>query len=210
MIIVDAIQGSDEWLNARLGRATASCFSDVLAKGEGITRKKYLRRLVAERLTGKPQNGWAGNADTERGSIQEPYARMAYEALTGNMVQEVGFCQLELLMAGASPDGLINVKGGANGGLEIKSVIPTVQLETIERGGCPPCHIPQVQGNLWITGREWWDFISWSPDMPENLRLYRFTVERDEAYISKLNEEVSKFLSEVSITHEKLMEWKTS
>jgi hypothetical protein len=59
-------------------------------------------------------------------------------------------------------------------------VIPTVQLDTILSGGYPPEHKAQVQGSLWITGRKWWDFCSYSPDMPGKLRLYIFRVERDE------------------------------
>lgn len=194
------IQGSEEWFDARLGCATASCFADVMAKGEGIVRKKYMRRIVAERLTGKSIETFS-NSHLERGTEQEGYARMEYESVTGNMVQEVGFLRHPELMAGASPDGIID----SNGGIEIKSVIPTVQIETIERGAYPTQHRPQIMGNLWITEREWWDFASYSPDMPEQLRLYVFRVHRNEEYIKNLEAEVIQFLEEAEELHQRLL-----
>jgi hypothetical protein len=196
---MNAPQGSDAWLQARCGKATSSNFSDVLAKGKGIVRAKYLRQVLAERLTGKPTETYR-NAHMDRGTEQEPFARMALEAKLGVMVEEVGFIAHEHLPAGASPDGLI----GDDGGCEIKSVIPTVQVETIMRGGYPPEHVAQVQGNLWITKRQWWIFGSYCPDMPEHLRLYTFRVERDEAYIATLAVEVMAFLGEVEELYNRL------
>lgn len=193
-------QGSAEWLQERLGYATASCFSDVQAKGQGLTRIKYMRRIVAERLTRKPFDSYF-NRDMERGNAQEPYARMEYESVTGNIVQEVGFIKHPILLCGASPDGLID----NDGGIEIKSVKPTVQIETIERGSCPYEHAAQVQGNLWVTGRLWWDFVSYSPDMPECLRLYICRVDRNEEYIKTLEAEVIKFLAEAEEMHRRLL-----
>lgn len=186
------VQGSEEWKCLRLGVATASCFSHILAKGAGKVREAYKHRIVSERLTGKPLESYV-NPHMVRGTEQEAYARMEYEAETGNIVYEVGFLLHPELRAGASPDGLID----DDGGLEIKSVIPTVQVETIERGGYPVKHKPQIQGGMWVTGRAWWDFCSYSPDMPERLRLYIFRVERDEEYIANLEVEVRKFLNEV-------------
>lgn len=188
---------------ARCGKATASEFASVLAKGQGKTRLAYLRRVVAERLTGKPSETYR-NGHMDRGQEQEPFARMAYEAATGNLVEEAEFIAHSSLQAGCSPDGLI----GSDGGAEIKSVIPTVQLETILTGGYPSEHKPQIQGNLWITERQWWDFCSYSPDMPEHLRTYIFRVHRDPAYITQLAAEVTVFLTEVDQLIEKLNERK--
>lgn len=185
----------------RCGKATASEFSSVLAKGQGKTRLAYLRRVVTERLTGKPSETYK-NGHMERGQEQEPYARLAYEAATGELVEEVGFIQHVTLMAGCSPDGLV----GTDGGAEIKSVIPTVQLETILQGEYPSEHKAQIQGSLWITGRQWWDFCSYSPDMPENLRTYIFRVNRDEEYIRTLTAEVTVFLQEADKLIAKLRE----
>ncbi len=192
-IHLDYPQGSEEWFKARAGRATASEFSSVIAKGQGKTRAAYLRRVVAERLTGKPLETYR-NGHMDRGTEQEPLARMAYELATDNIVQQVGFIEHDTLMAGCSPDGMIV---GRPRGAEIKCVIPTVQLETVLAGCYPPEHRAQIQGSMWVTGYNTWDFCSYSPDLPEHLRTYVFTVERDQAYIDALDSEVRLFLAAV-------------
>lgn len=185
------IQGTEEWVQARLGKATSSEFHAILAKGQGKTRAAYLRRVVAERLTGKPAETYK-NAHMDRGLEQEPYAKMIYELKKGVMLEEVGFIKHEKLEAGCSPDALLPDRG-----VEIKSVIPTVQIETILAGGYPPEHKAQIMGGLWLTKLPRWDFCSFCPDMPEPLRLYIFTVERDEKFIATLAVEVRSFLGEV-------------
>lgn len=194
------LQGTEAWALERCGRATSSEFHAILAKGQGKTRAAYLRRVLSERLTGKPAETYS-NKHMERGLEQEPYARMAYEAHTGLMVEEVGFIKHETLEAGCSPDGLL----GEDGGAEIKSVIPTVQVETILAGGYPSEHRAQILGCLWITKRQWWDFCSYCPDMPEHLRLYIFRVKRDEPYIASLAVEVRSFVGEVQTLYDSLM-----
>ena len=193
-------QGSEGWFLERCGRATASEFSSVLAKGQGKTRAAYLRKVVTERLTGKPSESYS-NAHMARGQQQEPLARLAYEALMGEPVIVPEFIKHPKIMAGCSPDGLI----GKDGGGEFKCVIPTVQLETFLGGEYPSEHRAQIQGGMWITGRDWWEFCSYSPDMPEHLRLYVHRVKRDEAYIAILEAEVRKFLEEVDAICERLM-----
>lgn len=203
--MIAAPQGSEAWLQERCGHVTSSEFSAVLAKGpEKKMRTAYLRRVVTERLTGKPSATYASGywlKNLERGKEQEPYALMSYEALTGNVVEKAGFIRHATLMAGCSPDGVI----GIDGGCEIKSVIPTVQLTTILEGGYPTEHKAQIQGTLWLLGRTWWDFSSFSPDMPEHLRSYIFRVVRDEPYIANLAIEVKMFLAEVDLMVAKLM-----
>jgi hypothetical protein len=196
-------QGTDEWFEARLGHATASNFHKILAKGAGKTRAAYLQQLVVERLTGKKADSYS-NAHMDRGTEQEPFARMAYEAISGNMVDEVGFIPIEGKMIGCSPDGLVD----DNGGCEIKSRLPHLQLEVIDKGGYPSATVAQIQGSLWVTGREWWDYVSYSPDLPEHLQTYIFRVERDEKYIKTLAEEVDKFLAEVEAEVEKWRNYK--
>jgi len=197
------VQGSPEWSAARVGYATSSEYSSILAKGKGLTRAAYLRRVVCERLTGKPMEtyatgSWAKNL--ERGTAQEPYARMSVEAKLGLMVQEVGIIRHDSLMASCSCDGLIEDDAGC----EIKSVIPTVQLETILAGGFPPEHKPQIFGNLWLSKRKRWYFCSYSPDMPPHLRTYIFEVQRDEQYILALAAKVKVFLDEVDYIYKRL------
>jgi hypothetical protein len=187
-------QGSPEWLQARCGLATASCFSDVLAvikSGEAASRRNYRAQLIAERLTGVPADSYQ-SAEMKHGIEQEPFARIAYEAKTGNIVQQVAFIRHPELMAGASPDGLISTDGGC----ELKCPNTATHIDTLLKGMSAD-HVPQVQGNMWMSGRQWWDFCSYDPRMPERMQLYVQRVVRDEKYIEKLEAEVRKFLGEV-------------
>lgn len=196
----EIVQGTPEWHAIKCGVASASCFSDIMAKGQGKMRAKYMRRVVAEILTGKTVETFR-NADTDRGTEQEPLARWSYEILTGNTVEQVGFISHDKLRVGCSPDGLVlNRTRGA----EIKSVIPTVQIDTVDGGGYPSEHKAQIQGGMWITGFESWDFCSYSPLMPAHLRTYIFTVQRDAAYIDMVKNEVLGFLADVDRMIERL------
>ncbi len=174
------VQGSAEWLQERCAHATASCFADIMATikvGEAATRRTYRMRTVTERLTGKPIPGFVSK-DMERGTLQEPDARVAYELRTGNIVEQVGFIKHpKIEWCGCSLDGLID----DDGTLEIKSVLPHIQVATIYGAKLPPEHVHQVQGGLWISGRQWCDFASYSPDLPGKLSLFVCRVERDEA-----------------------------
>jgi len=188
-------QGSPEWLQARCGLATASCFADVLATlksgGEAASRKNYRAQLIAERLTGVPADSYV-STEMKWGTEQEPFARIAYEATTGNIVLEVAFIRHPELMAGASPDGLI----GEDGQMELKCPNTATHIDALLKG-MDPGHIPQIQGNLWMSGRKWCDFVSYDPRMPERMQLYVQRIERDDKYIANLESEVRKFLVEV-------------
>lgn len=189
-------QGGAEWLAARAGFCTASRFCDVLAKvkvGEASSRRNYRWALCTERLTGQPNAGYT-NAAMEWGHQQEPHARAAYETAKELMVDEAGFIPHPYVpFVGCSPDGLVE----PNGGVEIKCPFNSViHVETL-LDGMPAEHMAQVQGSMWVTGRDWWDFVSFDPRMPEKLRLYVQRVERDPKYIANLAAEVDKFLAEV-------------
>lgn len=179
---------------------TASRFKDVvdLTKAGKPTAKReaYLWEVVIERVTGQPSDHYS-NAAMEWGTEQEAHSRMAYEAQTGNMVEEVGFQKHPTIpMVGGSPDGLID--GGILGGWESKSPFNSaVHLKTI-LNGMPEEHMAQVQGCMWITGRQWWDFTSYDPRMPAELRLYVQRIERNDEYILGLEAEVIKFSAEAN------------
>lgn len=198
-------QGTPEWLAARAGHCTASRFCDVLARlksgGEAEARRKYRWQLVTERLTGQPCESYQ-NAAMQWGADHEPFARAAYETARELMVDEVGFLRHpEIEWVGGSPDGLV----GQEGGIEIKCPHNSVvHVETVS-GGMPSEHRAQIQGLLWITGRQWWDFISFDPRMPEKLQLYVERIARDDEYIQKLTAEVGKFMEEVAKQHEWLI-----
>jgi hypothetical protein len=196
------LQRSDEWYAARCGKATASNFRKILAtikSGEAADRRNYRAQLVCERLTGKVDQGFTNDA-MRWGIENEPFALAAYIAQTGVYVDEEGFIPHHTLLAGASPDGLI----GLDGGIEIKCPTKAVHIETLRAQRMPAEHIPQVQGCMWISGREWWDFVSYHPEFPHGLQLFVTRVLRDDAYISTLEKSVEAFLNEVATEVEEL------
>lgn len=194
-IEIVAEQRTPEWYAARLGRATASHFNDILSRtksGYASTRANYRAQLVIERLTGQSIDTYQ-NAAMLWGTETEPLARTTYMLTTGNFVTECGFFAHNEIAAGASPDGLVE----EDGTIEIKSPNPATHIETLRLGSIPARYIPQVQGQLWMTGREWCDFISFDPRLPENAQLFIQRIERDDKYIDYLAQEVIKFLAEV-------------
>lgn len=202
---MSAPQGTLEWRIERAGHATASRFCDVLAKiksGESADRRKYRLQLVTERLTGLPIDGYT-NAAMQWGIDTEPAARSAYEAHTGRIVTTAGFIRHQNLpWCGVSPDGLV----GGDGGLEIKCPESHTHVEYLTAGQLPAKYKPQVQGQMWVTGRQWVDFVSFDPRMPEHLRLLVVRVERDDDYIQFLAGEVERFLGEVEADYQRLMQ----
>lgn len=201
---MNAPQRTEAWLQERIGHCTASQFSDVLSKiktGEAATRRKYRIKLITERLTGMPVQGYV-NAAMQWGTQTEPEARMAYEALRGALVEETGFLKHpRMAWCGASPDGLV----GDDGMVEIKCPESTTHLEWMDGHAVPAEHIPQIQGQMLVTGRKWVDFVSYDPRFPAHLQLFVVRVPRDEEYIQKLEAEVSRFLAEVNTSYNALM-----
>ena len=193
MEIFDCEQGTDEWLECRRGLPTASNFATLMAKGEGKTRSQYMRKLAGEILTGELAEQFS-NAHTERGNAMEDEARQAYTFVESAKIKRVGFIRNG--NKGASPDSLI----GANGGLEIKTALPHIQIDRLERDRLPPEHRAQVQGNLWVSEREWWDFVSYWPKLP----ILTVRVYRDEAFIKEMSDEVDRFNDELAALVEKI------
>ncbi len=190
--IITCAQNSPEWYAARLGIPTASRFKDVIAKGQGLTRRKYLYTLAGERLTGEPAESYSNEA-MERGHALEAEARERYAFQRDAEPQLVGFMRRKVgeHWIGASPDALL----GEHGLLEIKTKAPHLQLECLDGGRLPPDHVAQVQGQLWVSGRQWCDFVSYWPKLP----LFVIRVERDDAYIATLSAEVMAFCEELEV-----------
>ena len=179
MRIINCEQGSPEWLQARLGVPSASSYSKLITTtGKASAQAEaYINQLVAERITGE-SSFFQVTDPMQRGMDLEPEARVRYEMETGNLVEQVGFLMHDTLEAGASPDGLV----GESGGLEIKCPMPSTHIEYLRDGRLPSKYIQQVQGCLWISGRDWWDFMSYHPKMtPLIIRVYR-----DEVFIKAL------------------------
>jgi len=194
-MIVDCIQGSEEWWEARLGFVTASKFSQVLNRKTG--RLLYMRKLAAERLTGLREESYT-NKIMDKGSEIEQEARKYYETVNDCEVKQVGFVMRDEWIGG-SPDGLI----GEPGLLEIKCPLSSTHIETILSGKMPALHIPQVQGLLWVTERLWCDFISYDPKVLSQ-PMFCVRVQRDKEYFKKLAGEVGVFVNELKAMIEKI------
>ena len=180
-------QRTQAWFRARAGRFTGSRFADLMARtksGPSTSRANLLATLAVERITGQCVEMFT-NAAMARGTQLEPTARSAYEAKKEVLVEEVGFCEsTELDCVGVSPDGLV----GGDGLVEIKC--PSAMAKHLEalrsRGASVYAEYRwQVQGQLWVTEREWCDVVSFD-DRFEGLELAIHRVFRDEVAIDEL------------------------
>lgn len=190
-------QGSPEWDAIRLGVVTASEFKSVLAKGEGKVRAKYMRTLAGEAIRGKPFERYV-NDHMERGHAEEDEARNLYTFMTDNEVERIGFMRRGRV--GYSPDGLV----GADGLLEIKTKLDHLHIECLEADTLPSEHKSQCQGGLWVSGRQWIDFVSHCPGLP----IFVKRVVRDEAYIARIKIEVDEFIAELDAKIAKIRNYK--
>ena len=196
-------QRTEEWFSARLGKVTASRVADVLAKiksGESASRKNYKMELVVQRLTNKQGESFT-NAAMEWGTATEPLARVAYELQTSENVDQVAFVDHPTIeWFGCSPDGLVQDTGL----VEIKCPNTTTHLDWMDDGKVPSKHIPQMMAQMACTDRDWCDFVSYDPRLPEDLRLFVVRLNRDQEYIDSMEVEVKRFLDEVEMTINKL------
>lgn len=159
-------QGTPEWIAVRLGKVTGSGFDSILTPKELKPSKaaaKYMATLIAETVLGAPVDETESEWMT-RGTFLEAEARARYGWLRNVDPEEVGFIARDDERVGCSPDSLI----GEDGGLEIKCpkvdnhiayLLNPASLVAEYRG--------QVQAGLLITGRAWWDLMSYNPAFPE-------------------------------------------
>lgn len=190
-------QRTAEWFQARLGKVTASRVADVIAKtktGYSASRENYMAQLVVERLTNTQAESFT-NAAMQWGTDQEPFARAAYELKMGVMVDETGLVDHPTIqMAGASPDGLV----GEDGLVEIKCPNTATHIDTLLTQTVPAKYITQMQFQMACTGRQWCDFVSFDPRMPQKAQIFIKRVLRDDSFIKEIESEIKKFLAEVS------------
>lgn len=196
MKIIDLPQGSEEWKAARAGKVTASKMGELLAKiksGESAARRDYRAQLVAEILTGKPQEDGFISAEMQWGTDNEPLARSAYEMHKGILVDQIGFVLHPTIdRAGASPDGLAGKIG-----LEIKCPKTATHLQYLDAGVAPSKYEAQMLWQMACMEAEACDFVSFDPRLPENLQLFVVRFPRDEKRIIDMTAEVVVFLKEV-------------
>lgn len=161
--LYDLEQGTQEWHQARAGIPTASCFDQILTTA-GVpskSRDKYLYKLAAERIVGKSESGFQSDAML-RGQELEAEARAYYELTTDRKPIRVGICYSDdTRQIGASPDSLVDEEGL----LEIKCPLAHTQVGYLLNEGLPTDYFQQVQGQLWVTGRKWADFVSYYPGL---------------------------------------------
>lgn len=187
-IITEVEQGSSEWLALRLGIATCSELDCLLVNGKGesgfgVGAFTYMNTLIGERITGEAADPFQGNRHTERGHDLEGVARKLYEKR-----EEVETNQVAIILnhgAGYSPDSLV----GSDGLTEIKTKLPKFQVDVLLSEEVPKEHVAQCQGGLWLSEREWIDFVSYWPGMP----LFVKRMHRDEVMIRKIAERVKTF-----------------
>jgi putative phage-type endonuclease len=205
-------QRSEEWLQARVGKVTASGFKHVIDRTKAGKRsadgQKYLWQQVIERLTGQPAPV-ARTVAMQWGTDQEPAALQAYVEAHILHVEAVGFVQHPTLAVGCSPDGLVTERSPATGSasdglIEIKCPYNSANHLETWLSGMPEEHMAQVQGQMWLTGRQWCDFVSFDPRMPPDLQLYVQRIPRNPEYIATLEREIVGFLSEVDAIVQKL------
>lgn len=191
MIIYDCIQGTPEWFECRRGIPTASMFATVQAQGKSggpsLTRAKYMRELVGERITGEIIEGYT-NSHMERGRQMEAEARDLYAFVYEQEIVRVGF--IKNGDKGCSPDALC----GTDGAVEFKTALPHILIEALLADRPPPEHAAQCQGVLWVAERSWIDLVIYWPKMPP----FKKRIWRDEVYIAAMAKAVRQFNEELT------------
>lgn len=189
-------QGTQEWRSARAGSVGASQIADLMAStrtGPSASRSNLMARLIAERMTGEPQETYT-NAAMQHGTASEPAARAAYSFTFDVDVVEVGLIRHpRIIGAHASPDGLV----GDDGLVEIKAPQTARHIETLLKGNISDRYIKQMNFQMACTGRKWCDFVSFDPRLPGDLQMWVKRVDRDDALILEIEEAVQGFIHEM-------------
>ena len=186
MIIYDVIQGGDDWRAVKLGKFTSSKFINLFSKEATIAYQGLINKVVYERMVGESPKLYSGEY-MEDGSELEPQARQAYELETFNKVKEVGFIEISEWV-GCSPDGLI----GKDGLVEIKCPKWSTLIDYHLSGKIPSNYMYQMQGQLYVSGRQWCDFYVWHPKFKPLLKR----VERAENIITVIKEKLEIVIAE--------------
>ena len=189
-------QGTRAWFSLRCGKVTASRVAEVCAKtksGPSASRANYMAELIAERLTGVTAASFT-NAAMQWGTDQEPKARAAYSFYKDMEIEEIGFVDHpSIAMTGASPDGLV----GADGLVEIKCPNTATHIETLTGMAIPGKYVTQMAWQMACTRRQWCDYVSYDPRLPEGMALFVKRLHRAECRLDEMEAEVVAFLTEL-------------
>lgn len=190
-------QRSDDWFKERLGKVTASKVGDILKKtksGYSTSRANYMGQLLCERLTGNREETFQ-SAAMARGVELEDFARIAYEAKTGLIVEEASFViHPDIENFGASPDGVIT----GFGLVEIKCPNTMKHIDFLRTGKIDTQYDWQMRAQMACTNSEWCDFVSYDDRLPESLQLDHVRVHRCEVKEKHMIDEVKLFLEELA------------
>jgi hypothetical protein len=208
MIEIICEQGSEEWHAARTGVITASKYRDAIeltAKGNPTSKSiLYAAQVALERISRTPCDEMFNSWQMKRGQEMEQFARIEYEAATGNMATESGVMLTDDRLFGYSTDGFVD----DDGMIEIKSLASAIGVLEMWRDGDMSDYMHQMQGGMWITGRKWCDFVMYAPQLESvGKQLYRRRVMRDENFIEKMESDLMKFADRV-LTNEAILRMK--
>lgn len=198
MKLIQCEQGSEAWFKARAGVITASKFADAISTlkngSPSQASKDYAYRVAVERIYGETTEDTFVTWEMRRGTELEPYARIAYEAKTGNLAQESGVVLTDDCVFGYSTDGLVD----DDGLIEIKCPNSARKLVEMWETGDLSEYEHQIQGGMWITGRKWCDFIMYAPQLePVGKHLYIKRIERDDNFIEAMESKLWEFARRV-------------
>jgi hypothetical protein len=200
--VIDCEQRSDAWMAARAGRLTGSCAADamqVIKSGAFSASRKHLRmRLALERITGRAQERKFTTDAVQHGIDKEPVALGCYEARAGEILTQIGFLSHNEIMAGCSLDAAIMERRKILGIVEGKAPESATHMEYLK----PPHIIPadyrwQCLHNVWVSGAEWCDFISFDDRFPTDLQYLCVRFQPDEKEIRAYEIAALRFLAEV-------------
>ena len=198
--IINCEQRTPEWLEARAGRLTGSAAADMMRKQKSgapsASRKNLLMRLALERITGQPQERHFITAAVQHGIDKEPIAVARYEAETGEVLETVGFLSLGPVMAGCSLDSFI---GDRKGIIEVKCPESATHYTYLKTKEIPEDYRWQCLHNMWVSGADYCDFVSFDDRFPDDLQYLCVRLVRDEREIKTYAAAALKFLAEVTI-----------
>lgn len=200
MRIIDCVQGTPEWKQARAGKITASRMSAVMASiksGEAAERRNYRAELVCETLTGQPCEDVFESGPIIWGREHEAEAREIYKARTFQEVTQVGLVLHPTNdRIAASPDGLV----GTDGLIEIKCPLTATHLEYLMTGVPPSKYRYQMLTQMLCCGRAWCDFVSYDPRLPAEYQMLIYRYYRDDKEIILMEASAKQFLDELDAT----------
>jgi hypothetical protein len=197
--VIDCEQRSEAWYAARLGRLTGSVASDMMARiksGEAAGRRNLRTKLSLERITGRSMESDFMSVDMQNGIDREAQGLAIYEAMTGTIIERVGFLSCGEIMAGCSLDAFVESRVGI---VEAKSPKPATHLAYLRTKTIPQDYYWQCLHNVWVSGARWADFISWQPDFPEELQYLCVRLEPTMQELVAYENEAMKFLAEVTV-----------